>query len=70
MPEKYKITQDHERCIGCGACVAVCPANWIIAIDNKAKPKKTEITEKELKCNKDAAESCPVSIIHIKKIIK
>lgn len=64
---KYKITQEHEKCIGCGACAAVCD-NWVMASDNKAKPKKTQITEKEYKCNKGAADSCPIGIIKIKKI--
>ena len=63
---KYKITQEHEKCIGCMACVSICPENWIMK-DGKAKPKKTEIDEKEYKKNQEAAEACPVSIIHIKK---
>ena len=48
------------------ACVSICPENWIMK-DGKAKPKKTEIDEKEYKKNQEAAEACPVSIIHIKK---
>ncbi|MCX8194134.1 MAG: ferredoxin [Candidatus Pacearchaeota archaeon] len=68
MAKKYKIIQDHEKCIGCGACVATCPDNWIMAKDGKAKPKKTEISEKEYQCNKQAAEVCPVNIIQIKEI--
>jgi ferredoxin len=65
---KYKITQEHEKCIGCMACVSICPENWKMGDDGKAKPKKTEIDEKEYKKNQEAAESCPVSIIHIKKL--
>jgi ferredoxin len=34
--------------------------------DGKASPKKTTISEKELKCNKDAESSCPVQCIHVK----
>ena len=68
MVKKYKITQEHEKCISCGACVSACPENWAMAKDGKAKPKKTEITDKELKCNKAAENVCPVSIIHVKEV--
>ncbi len=58
-----KIMQDHEKCIGCGNCVSACPSNWEMGKDGKAKPKKSEV--KEIGCNADAAESCPVSCISI-----
>ena len=61
---KYKITIDRENCISCGACVNACPDNWEMKDDGKAAPKNTELNS--LGCNKDAAEQCPVSIIHIK----
>ena len=61
----YKIIQDRGACIGCGACAAVCPGNWVMAGD-KSKPKKTEM--KDLGCNKEAADACPVQCIKIKKI--
>ena len=63
---KYKITIK-EGCTGCGACVATCPNNWQMK-DSIARPKKTTIDEKELKCNKEAAEVCPVDIIKIEKV--
>lgn len=62
---KYKITHDRDKCIGCGACAAVCPDNWEMKDDMKASPKKTELDD--IGCNQQAAESCPVQIIHIKK---
>ena len=65
---KYRIVQERDKCIGCGACVSVCPENWMMAEDSKARPKKIGLTEKEYKCNKLAEEACPVSIIHIKKL--
>jgi ferredoxin len=61
----FKITQDHEKCIGCGSCVAVCD-NWEMTDDGKAKPKKTEVGE--VGCNKEAEEICPVECIKIKEI--
>ena len=65
---KYKIIQARGKCIGCGACVAVCSDNWFMDKDGKAKPKKTEITNREYKCNKEAADSCPVQCIEIKEV--
>ncbi|MEW6295361.1 MAG: ferredoxin [Candidatus Diapherotrites archaeon] len=59
---KYKIEHDRPNCIGCGACAAVCPGNWEMTGD-KAKPKKTDLNE--LGCNMNAAQSCPVNVIHI-----
>ncbi len=67
MPKKYKIIQDYGRCIGCGGCVSSCPDNWVME-DGKAKPKKTEITEEEYECNKQAANACPIRIIKIQEI--
>ncbi len=65
---KYKITQKQEECIGCGACVAVCPNFWKMNEQGKAEPIKTEFEEKDLEINKEAAETCPVEIIKIEKI--
>ena len=64
---KYKIIQEHAKCISCGACIAACPSNWEWDKDGKAKMKKAEITDKDFACNKKSADACPVHIIHIKK---
>lgn len=61
----YKITHEIEKCIGCGVCVSVCPDNWELNDNGKAKQKKSQISEKELKANMEAAEVCPVNCIHI-----
>ncbi len=57
-----KIKQNRKLCIGCGACVAVCPDNWEMAPDGKSKPKKTT---SDLECNRKAAAGCPVQCIKI-----
>ena len=60
----YKIEQDVSGCIGCGACAAVCPKYW--AMDgSKAKASKTDFEKADLNCNMDAANSCPVNVIHL-----
>ena len=61
MP-KVKIEFDRETCIGCGACVSVCPDNWSLA-GHKAKPKKLALSE--VGCNKEAENVCPVSCIKV-----
>ena len=58
-----KIKVDTEKCIGCGACVGVCPQCFEM-FEGKAKPKKTEV--KKITCEKEAAEICPVAAITIK----
>lgn len=62
---KIKIIQDREACIGCGACVSVCPDNWEMKGD-KSHPKKTELNDEG--CNQQAADVCPVQCITIKKV--
>ena len=58
-----KIEYEEDKCIGCGACVAICSDNWEMQ-DMKAHPKKTE---SDLDCNKEAANACPVQCINIKE---
>ena len=61
----YKIEHDHENCIGCGACVAVNDETWEMGDDGKSKCKKETFEESELPKQKEAAEACPVNVIHI-----
>ncbi len=71
-----KIIHEREKCIGCGACAAVCPKYWEMAEDGKSRllgsalnPKNNnyELEGSKAGCNQEAADSCPVAIIHIKK---
>lgn len=56
------IKVDKELCIGCGACVALCPDAFKMNEDNKAEV----VNEKEKECIKNAAGSCPVQAISVK----
>jgi len=68
-----KIIQNHEGCIGCGTCVALCPKYWVWGEDGKVMPKggkqndkgELELTIEEVECNQDAADACPVQVIRI-----
>lgn len=72
---KYmKIIHEREKCIGCGTCAAVCPKYWEMAQDGKSdligakNDPETKNQEREVEqtgCNQEAADSCPVQIIHI-----
>ena len=61
-----KIFLDKEKCIGCGACQAVCPKYFELNND-KSSLKKEEIEEKDINCVKEAINGCPVQAIEIKK---
>jgi len=61
----FRIEQDRDACIGCGACTSVCPDNWEMKGD-KSHPKKTELDD--IGCNQEAADVCPVQCIKIKKV--
>jgi ferredoxin len=58
-----KIKVDQEKCIGCGACVAICPKSFAM-VEGKAKEKASEV--KKITCEKEASEGCPVNAISIK----
>ncbi len=61
----FKIEQDLDKCIGCGACVSVCPVNWEIDGD-KAVPIQPEVDE--IGCNKEAEDICPVQCIKVEEV--
>lgn len=70
---KFTIELARSDCIGCGACAAVCPDLFKMnSEDNKsdlagAKGDRDNQTldVDEVKCGLDAANTCPVTIIHI-----
>lgn len=67
----FEITQDHEKCISCGACVSVCPDMFEMGSDGKAHikgSKKNKLVVEDAKCAEDAKDACPVQIIHVKEV--
>lgn len=74
--KRYKVIYERKGCIGAAACAAVNPQLWEIVADGKAdligakknvdnSVQELEITEDQFELMKEAAESCPVTIIHI-----
>lgn len=58
----HKIEVDKNKCIGCGACVSICPASFEMK-DGKACAVKGEVDK--LSCEKDAGTGCPVGAISV-----
>lgn len=67
-----RIVLEREECISCEACVDSCPDSFEMADDGWAHLKNSirsgghdELSVDDLGCCKEAAEACPVNIIHI-----
>ncbi len=73
---KYKIEHDRPNCIGCAACASVNPDFWVMDADGKSDivggkklpngEEELDIEDKDFKSNKEAADVCPVNVIHIR----
>lgn len=57
-----KISIDKEKCIGCGACVALCSSAFKMQ-ENKAIATRQQVDK--ISCEKEAADNCPVQAITI-----
>ena len=57
-----KITVDQEACIGCGACVSICPD--VFEMDSNAK-SRAKVAESDAPCVQQAADTCPVDAIKL-----
>ena len=70
-----KVIQERAKCIGCGSCAALCPKYWEMSEDGKSMLKDSkenaegsyELEVENAECNQEAADACPVQIIHILK---
>ena len=73
----YTLQHNRPDCIGCAACEAVAPDVWEMNEDGKSDIKggkdkdngwqELDFNEKDFQLQKDAADSCPVNVIHIVK---
>ena len=73
---KFLLEHNRPDCIGCAACVAVNPKNWVMNDDGKSdiidaphRPdgwQELEIDDADFEANRQAAEACPVNVIHLK----
>lgn len=75
----YQIRHDRPNCIGCNACAAIAPTFWEMSpldgqsdiIGGTKTPEgweELDISEEDFQKNMDAAEACPVNVIHLIKI--
>ncbi len=69
----FKVIHEKSICIGCGACVAVCPNRWEMGDDGfshlkgSKKEDGNEVLEVEDDSDQKAADVCPVSCISVNK---
>lgn len=54
---------DKNTCIGCGACASICPEVFEMGDDGKSHVKPNADVKKNVKCIKEAIDSCPVNAI-------
>lgn len=55
------ISVNKETCIGCGTCVSLCPGGFKLNDEGKSEP----ITQENIECAQQAADSCPVKAITV-----
>ena len=75
--DKHLVIHLKKDCISCGACAAIAPDFWEMDEEGLANLKGSTVidghqeldinTEEATATNQEAANCCPVNIIHIKK---
>lgn len=74
---KFIITQQREKCIGCGSCAIYCSECWkinnqdgkadLIGGVKKGNVVVAEVGMEHLEANRKAAKACPMQIIKLNK---
>jgi ferredoxin len=55
---------DEDECTGCGLCLDICPE--VFGMDGEvARAKGGELSDEEVECAEEAADSCPVEAISV-----
>ncbi|HML38241.1 MAG TPA: ferredoxin [Bacillota bacterium] len=60
-----KASIDRSGCIGCGLCPSICPEVFQMADDGLAEVITEDVPSGAEDSAKEAAESCPVSVITV-----
>ncbi|MBI1971050.1 ferredoxin [Candidatus Woesearchaeota archaeon] len=73
--KKYLLQHDRPNCIGCAACATVSEKHWEMNADGKSDIiggksredgwQELDLEEVDFEKNLEAAESCPVNVIHV-----
>jgi len=71
----FQIRHDRPNCIGCSACAAISPEYWVMGEDGKSDVREStktpdgweerDISQEQYDKNKEAADACPVNVIHL-----
>ncbi len=65
--KKNKVSVDTPWCIGCWACIWLCPDIFKFNDENKSVVNKQPENQEELDCAKQAESVCPVQVIEVKE---
>ena len=68
MTQEVRVKVNSDGCISCGACVAICENIFEFNGKNKSIVKKQPSNAEEIQCAKEAANACPVMVIHVDEI--
>lgn len=60
-----KATVNHDACIGCGACTAVCPN--VFSFDAEGKVVTAPVQDADKEAAIEAKEGCPTSAISVEE---
>ena len=72
VKKMFKLVVERDRCTSCGSCEDLCPELFELdeggishIIGSERVENNDELEMEEEKCSLDAAESCPVMVIHL-----